>query len=127
MASGQLSTHWLPDGNLMVDVRGELDILSSRTLRHSLSAEVIAMKPVGVLVDLGSVTFMDTTALGALIGVQRDLHRLGAELRVVNTSPSVAHLLAEAGVDGVLGCHADGPAADVPPQRRAPALTTADD
>lgn len=138
MGSGQLSTHWLPDGNLMVEVRGELDVTSSRTLRHSLSAEVIAMKPTGVLVDLGSVTFIDSTALNALIDVQRALYELGAPLRVVNSSPCVTRLLASAGADGLLERRSDGPAAAripeprtpdprMPEPRRSPVLTTADD
>jgi anti-anti-sigma regulatory factor len=53
MGSGQLSTRWLSDGTMVVGVRGEIDLASTVTLRDGLSAEVIAIKPPDVLVDLG--------------------------------------------------------------------------
>jgi anti-anti-sigma factor len=108
VGSGQLSTHQLSDGTMVVDVRGELDLASTAILRDDLSAEVIAVSPPGVVVDLGLVTFMDSTALGALVSVQRNVGAIGAPLRVVNPSPCVARLLHAAGVDETLGWHPDG-------------------
>jgi anti-anti-sigma factor len=98
----------LSDGTVVVDIRGELDLASTATLRDDLSAEVIAMRPPGVMVDLGLVTFMDSTALRALINVQRNVGAIGASLRVVNPSPCVARLLHATGVDETLGCQPDG-------------------
>jgi anti-sigma B factor antagonist len=105
MGSGQLSTRRLSDGRMVIDVRGELDAASAATLRDHLSAEVIAIGPPGVLVDLGLVTFIDDTALSALIGLQHDVSAIGAALRVVNPSPCVARLMQAAGFDEALGRH----------------------
>jgi stage II sporulation protein AA (anti-sigma F factor antagonist) len=93
---------------MVVDVRGELDLASTATLRDDLSAEVIAMRPPGVMVDLGLVTFIDSTALSALISVQRNVGAIGASLQVVNPSPCVARLLHATGIGETLGCHPDG-------------------
>jgi anti-sigma B factor antagonist len=93
---------------MVVDVRGELDVASTATLRDDLSAEVIAMNPPGVVVNLELVTFMDSTALGALVSVQRNVGTIGASLRVVNPSPCVTRLLRATGAGETLGCHPDG-------------------
>jgi anti-anti-sigma factor len=101
--SGQLSTRRMSDGTMMVELRGELDLASTTALHDQLSADVIAMRPPGVVVDLGLVTFMDSTVLGALISVRRNARDVGAWLRVVNPSPFVARLLRITGVDQTLG------------------------
>jgi anti-anti-sigma factor len=103
VGSAHLSTHRLADGTLVVHVRGELDLASTATLRDDLSARVIAMRPPLVVVDLGLVTFMDSTALSALINVQRNARSIGASLRVVNPSPFVAQLIDTAGLAEALG------------------------
>jgi anti-anti-sigma factor len=109
MGSGQLSTRRLSDGTMVVDVRGELDLTSTATLRDSLSAEVIAMRPPGVVVDLGLVTHMDGDAIGALVSVQRNVGAVGVSLWVVNPDPSVARLLDAAGIGDALGYRRDTP------------------
>jgi anti-anti-sigma factor len=103
-----MSTHRLADGTVVVDVRGELDVASTATLRDELSARVVATRPPRVVVDLGLVTFMDGAALGALLRVQRSARSVGASLRVANPSPFVARLLDAAGVAEALGCQRPG-------------------
>jgi anti-anti-sigma factor len=103
-----LSTHRLADGTVVVDVRGELDLASTATLRDELSARVISMRPPRLVVDLGLVTFMDSTALNALLSVQRHARGVGASLSVVNPSPFVAQLLNTAGLAEALGYRSAG-------------------
>ncbi|NJC65896.1 STAS domain-containing protein [Planosporangium flavigriseum] len=108
MGSAQLSTHRLADGTVVVDVRGDLDVASTATLRDELTAKVLDMRPPRVVVDLGLVTFLDSSALNALIGVQRYARKVGASLRVVNPSPFVARLLNTLGVAEALGYRPSG-------------------
>ncbi|GAA1810168.1 STAS domain-containing protein [Planosporangium flavigriseum] len=96
MAGGRMSTHRLVDGTMVVDVQGELDRASTFTLRDGLFGDVVAARPTRVLVDLGSVTAMDDTALNALLWVQRQVRAHGASLEVTNASPSAARLLSTA-------------------------------
>jgi anti-anti-sigma factor len=98
-----MSTHRLADGTVVVHVRGELDLASAAILRDGLSARVIEMRPPLVVVDLGLVTFMDSTALNSLLSVQRNARGIGASLRVVNPSRFVAHLIETAGLAEALG------------------------
>ncbi|GAA1823015.1 hypothetical protein GCM10009835_49790 [Planosporangium flavigriseum] len=108
VGSAQLSTHRLADGTVVVDVRGDLDVASTATLRDELTAKVLDMRPPRVVVDLGLVTFLDSSALNALIGVQRYARKVGASLRVVNPSPFVARLLNTLGVAEALGYRPSG-------------------
>jgi anti-anti-sigma factor len=93
---------------MMVELRGELDPASTTALRDQLSADVLAAKPSSVVVDLGLVTFMDSTTLGVLVSVQHTADSIGACLRVVNPSPFAARLLGIAGVAEALGCQPVG-------------------
>jgi anti-anti-sigma factor len=103
VGSGQLSTRRLADGTLMIELRGELDVASTMALRDRLSAAILAIRPPGVVVDLGLVTFMDSSTLGALTSTQRTARSVGAWLRVVNPSPFVERLLRITGVAEALG------------------------
>jgi anti-sigma B factor antagonist len=108
MTCGQVKTRLLVDGTMMVELCGELDLASTSALRDQLSADVLAMKPSGIVVDLGLVTFMDSTALSTLIRVQHTADSVGARLRVVNPSPFAARLLRITGVAEALGCQPVG-------------------
>jgi anti-anti-sigma regulatory factor len=101
-----------------------LDSASTVTLCDGLSGHVVATKPPRVVIDLGSVTAMDDSALNALLRVQRDARGVGASLRVTNPSPAAARLLAAADAAEALGCR---PAkARIPVQTGVAAGVTAD-
>ncbi|REE96283.1 STAS domain-containing protein [Thermomonospora umbrina] len=58
----------------VVKVDGEIDVFSSPRLREMM-LEVIDKGPSHLVVDLGDVTFLDSTGLGVLVGIY---HRLRA-------------------------------------------------
>ncbi|HEX2315784.1 MAG TPA: STAS domain-containing protein [Thermomonospora sp.] len=58
----------------IVKVSGEIDVFSSPKLREML-IDVIDKGPLHLVVDLGDVTFLDSTGLGVLVGIY---HRLRA-------------------------------------------------
>jgi anti-sigma B factor antagonist len=59
-------------GAVVVRVAGELDLYNAPVLRSKL-VECATRNPKRLVVDLGSVTFIDSTALGALIEARRTL------------------------------------------------------
>jgi anti-sigma B factor antagonist len=68
--------------SLHVVVRGELDVATAPTLRERLHAAVD--RSTGpVIVDLLAVTFIDSTALGVLIGTKELADKRGIDLRLV--------------------------------------------
>jgi anti-anti-sigma factor len=54
------------DGAVVVHLCGELDLYNASELREAF-AELIAQSPERVVVDLGHVDFIDSTALGVLV------------------------------------------------------------
>jgi anti-sigma B factor antagonist len=54
------------DGAVIVSLAGELDLYNAEQVRNAL-LEACAGEPEVLVVDLGEVTFVDSTALGVLI------------------------------------------------------------
>ncbi len=59
-----------------------------------------------IVVDLSAVTFIDSTALGVLIGGVRRLHGAGGAMALVVTSRPVERVLSITGLDRVFSIHA---------------------
>jgi anti-sigma B factor antagonist len=70
------------DGVLRIAVTGEVDVASAPTLREHLYGAVERSKGI-VIVDLLGVTFIDSTALGVLIGTQERSDEHGIQLRII--------------------------------------------
>ena len=70
------------NGFLRVAVSGEVDVATAPALRDHLFG-AIDRGDGGVVVDLLAVTFIDSTALGVLIGAQERCKERGVDLRIV--------------------------------------------
>ena len=76
-------------GNTVLSVAGELDIATAPELRDRFE-EAIDRVPQGtVVVDLLKVTFIDSTALGVLIGGLKRSQTAGGEFRIVVAEPRI--------------------------------------
>ena len=67
------------NGATIVRLAGELDLYNAHLVREAL-LDVCAAKPERVVVDLGDVTFVDSTALGVLIEASKALENRRAFL-----------------------------------------------
>jgi anti-sigma B factor antagonist len=76
----------------VVRVAGEIDVATAPSLREHLAAHESAGVPV-VVVDLTDVTFVDSTALGVLVGAYRRLGDAGSALRLVVTEARILKVL----------------------------------
>jgi anti-sigma B factor antagonist len=77
-------------------LRGELDLQASRSLGQRLSEEVGAgVAAADVILDLSSVSFIDSSALGVIVQAERRLGRQGRGLAIVAPEGSVAASLVE--------------------------------
>jgi anti-sigma B factor antagonist len=81
-------TEELASGHRVVSVTGEVDVATAPTLRAHLEDAVDRSE--GVLaVDLLAVTFIDSTALGVLIGALKQSDARGVTMRVVMAEPRI--------------------------------------
>ena len=70
---------------VVVRLTGELDLYNAQALRKAL-LECVERKPARLVVDLAEVTFIDSTALGALIEARS---RLGSKDGFVLATPGL--------------------------------------
>jgi anti-sigma B factor antagonist len=107
----------LDDHTSVISVEGELDLSTAPRLKWMLVDTLDAGRD-RLVVDLSRTTFMDSTALGVLVGVRRrlDAH---ARIAIVCANPSVLKIFEYAGMDGAFAilptldealAHARGPA-----------------
>jgi anti-sigma B factor antagonist len=88
----------------VVRVSGEVDMYTAPQLKESLLS-LIEQGTSRVVVDLSAVTFIDSTALGVLIGGVRRVHALDGAMALVVTGRPVQRVLSITGLDRVFGIH----------------------
>jgi anti-sigma B factor antagonist len=88
------------DGTVLVTVTGEIDSSNCDRLQSLLSERA---GPGAVDVDLGGVTFIDSSGLRALLVGQQAVMSAAGSLRVVNPSDNVRRLFEITGLTERLG------------------------
>jgi len=78
----------VPDGNLDMDAITELQKVLEKSALEG-----------GVVVDLGSVTMLSSSAIGALIAGHNALRPSGRRLRIEAASDGICHLMRLMGLD----------------------------
>jgi anti-sigma B factor antagonist len=99
MTSAAVETVRVGEGGRIVVARGELDYYAAPALRADLLAAVATGDV--VVVDLLEVTFIDSTALGTLVGAAKRL-REGRRLALACRDDNVRRTLELTGIDRVV-------------------------
>ena len=89
----------------VVEASGELDIVTSPDFRDCLLG-AIEEGAARVVVDLSGVAFIDSSALGALVGGARRSAELGSELMIVCPAGSVARVIEITGLNRAFAIYA---------------------
>lgn len=87
-------------GRHVVVPHGDLDLATHRELREAINELVLAGN-VDIVVDLDHATFMDSTALGTLIGARRRAHAMRGTFVVVCTNEDLLRLFRATSLDRV--------------------------
>ena len=93
-------------GALVIQVDGELDMYTAPRLKHALG-EGIDQGYKTLVVDLRQVGFLDSTALGVLVGSLRRLRAEEGDLRLIIDHPHLAKVFRITGFDGVFRISSD--------------------
>jgi anti-sigma B factor antagonist len=78
--------------------RGELDLATYTQLRDRIN-ELLSAGRTNVVMDLSATEFLDSTALGALIGGRRRAHAAGGSFAIVCDRPQLLKLFAVTKLD----------------------------
>jgi len=85
----------------IVHVGGEIDVYTAPQLRRRLD-EPIQAGCKDLVVDLGRVTFLDSTGLGVLVGRLKMVRSQGGRMRIVGATDRVLKVFTITGLDRVL-------------------------
>jgi len=88
-----------------VAVSGDIDLATATTLRSTLMAALDGPPPAPAMlqVDLAGVGFLDSTGIGALVGVRNHATTKACLVQLVGLQPPVRRVLAVTGLlDGFL-------------------------
>jgi anti-anti-sigma factor len=91
----------LNDGWLTLEVKGEIDLATVGDLESAID-EVLANGEQGLVVDLNSSSFMDSTGLKALVMADRRFGEAGRGFAVAISSGPISRLIDLSGVRGSL-------------------------
>lgn len=91
----------------IVHVGGEIDVYTAPALRRELD-EQIQNGCKQLVVDLGNVTFMDSTGLGVLVGRLKLIRAQGGTMRIRGASERVVKVFTITGLDRVFDLVAAG-------------------
>ncbi len=88
------------NGAAVVTVEGEIDVASAPELRTNLH-ELCTEDASTVAVDLRAVTFLDSSALGVLVGALRRCRENHTEFRLIINSPRLLKIFEITGLTSV--------------------------
>lgn len=90
----------LADGQALIALTGEVDIYTAPRFKETM-LDLLDAGVTSLVVDLSGVTFIDSTALGVLIGGLRRVHDAGGAMVLVVATPAVERILSITGLDRV--------------------------
>lgn len=95
-----ITEHPIDGERHVLAVRGEIDLFTAPELKQVL-AESIEAGRVRIIVDLTETTFLDSTALGVLIGAVKRLRSRDGALAIVNIDENIAKTFEITGLDQI--------------------------
>jgi anti-sigma B factor antagonist len=95
-----LTSEPIDDARQVVAVAGEIDLFTAPELKAALG-EALESGRTRIVVDLTETTFLDSTALGVLIGAVKRLRSRDGVLTIVNTDANIAKTFEITGLDQI--------------------------
>ena len=87
---------------LTARLSGELDHHRAREVMEELERQIGAALPRLLVLDLGELSFTDSSGIAVLIRAQRQMQRLGGELRVKRVPEQAGKVFRAAGLERII-------------------------
>lgn len=104
---------------LNVRIRGEIDHHTAVEIRNGIDAVLFAKRPRRLNLDMSSVSFMDSSGLGLIMGRLSVMKELGGDLVLCDPSAEIRNILTLAGMERIVKIEYS---AVTPPEPRAKAV-----
>lgn len=97
----RISERQLPGDVLVVELQGEGDLSAAPELRRRID-DAISRGATKLTLDLSAATFIDSTALGILVGALKRLRPRGGRIAVLCPDPAIRKVFEVTGLDRML-------------------------
>ena len=89
------------EGRLTAYLGCDIDHHSARPMREKIDKALFETKPQVLIIDFASVSFMDSSGLGLILGRVEKAAALGATVRLTGLSPALMKLIRLSGVEKI--------------------------
>lgn len=100
MAEGLYISEKVADGVCIVELSGEIDIYTSRSLKDKLYNLADTYKG-DLKIDCRALNYIDSTGLGILVGTLKKTNQYGKNVYILNLKDSIKKLFVITGLDKV--------------------------
>lgn len=83
-----------------IELIGEVDINTSNSLKESLN-DILNDKEINLKIDCKSLSYIDSTGLGVLIGILKRVKKNNNNISIVNPQTNISKLLNITGLDKI--------------------------
>ncbi len=87
---------------MTVRLTGELDHCSAQSVRRELDGLIADPGIKKLVLDMGGMSFMDSSGIGVILGRYRELHGRGGALYVKNMNSQVEKIFLLSGMDQII-------------------------
>ena len=90
------------DRNMTVTISGEVDHHGAKKIMEELDRQMEVVMPKHITVDLGGVSFMDSSGIAVLLRAWKAMLRIRGGMKIVNTPDQAARVFRAAGLQRML-------------------------
>jgi len=98
-----VTTRLTRDRTAVIMPGGEVDLDSAYRIREAVDAALVGRKPGKIVVDLGSVTMIDSIGIGVMVSCYHAAAACGVPLVAANAASTVYRQLWVSGLIGLFG------------------------
>lgn len=109
-SEAEVSHYTAPGGTAVIAAPASFDIYSASAVR-ALAIRLQRDGAASIVIDLGGVTFMDSSALGVILGTQARLRAVGGDIAVASASEPATAMFTRAGLDARIAMYPSASAA----------------
>lgn len=95
----------IKDGTLIIRIEGELDHHSSVTIREKVDEIFEKEKCKNIIFDLEGMKFMDSSAIGVIMGRYRKTKNVRGKTVIVNTCPQLQKIINISGLCKIINIY----------------------
>lgn len=92
--------------SLIMAISGEIDHRYATQIRNEADRKIVTYPDKRLIIDLSQVTFMDSSAIGVIIGRYKLVMSLGGSIAIVSSNDTLGRILEMSGIRKIIPIYA---------------------